>query len=141
MASLFLAGCATIALTPVEEDYAVEQSRQVFGSKCDAIIPVMSKGSIADALFISQSVSQGPSFIARDIAPNFITGNTAQTHVTVFGNNSAKTARVIKDALSLSGPSLPGLSLLFIGDQAHADELKPLVEAKGAAFYFREFKK
>lgn len=77
--------------------------------------------------------------MARGLARTLSMGASGQVAITAAGSNSSKTRRVVTDALSLQSGALPGLRLLFIGDETDRDAVRAAVELRGGKFFFESY--
>ncbi|MBI2211969.1 MAG: hypothetical protein HYU47_15455 [Deltaproteobacteria bacterium] len=132
---LILAGCAA----GISGEALLKESRAVFGEKEQSFLfYVPSSGPIADATFIALSHTTGPSAMAQEIAKLLARGESGELRLAIAGDNSAKTQRVVLDALKLNeGKKLKGLELLLIGSSDIRNSLQEATEKLGGTFYFR----
>lgn len=138
---IFLSGCASIQLKDEQKKSVEKQTKEVFGETADYLIVLIpSRGGLADGVFITQSVTQGPSALAFDLAQNFNAAKTKETIITVAGPNTAKNVQVIKDAFILTRSQLPYLQLLFFGTPEQSRQVEMIAQKYGAKYYFREAK-
>ena len=140
IALMLCAGCATTkGINKDDQEIAFRHAWDAYGDSEDFnVIIVPSHGAAADAAFIAQSERDGPSWFARQLAQTLSLGATENTKVAVYGSNSAKTAQVIKDALSLNKGQLQQLELLYIGDPRFSDEIKGAAAQKGITYRFTD---
>lgn len=137
---LFLFGCAAVTFNQKQEQDVLNQGRAVFGETADfGVFVVPSRGTLADATFVAQSVSSGPSVLAREMAGQFAAGAQKETLLVLSGPSSAKTAQVIKDAFKLNrGRQLSYLQLLFVGEPEHSPEIERVAKSYGAIYFFKQ---
>lgn len=104
-----------------------------FSSDHFTVILVPSTGVIADATFIAVSATT-PSAMAQDIAGHISRGRGAPVNLLFAGPNSAKTKRVLLDALRVAGPPLSHVSVVFIGSSSDAEDVQSAVSKSGAKY-------
>lgn len=131
--SIFLAtafvGCAA---TPHDSDIRAI-AIQVFGTDTHLVVH-------RERIFHASLDGGAPNDTrASDLWNDMQLGETANLDLVVRGNSSATDTFTIEHALWIGkAHKLPYLRLLFIGDPKDAKRIRPVVEAHGAQFYFRQ---
>ncbi len=128
--ALLLAGCATTPPDTAIHAIAV----QTFGTDTHLKLhEVMYSGPFSSA--ISSMGTSDDLALAADLRP----GASQDLDLVVWSDSSPKAAATLFRALHYPGvQSLPHLRLLFIGNPADAEHIRPTVEATGAKFYFHQ---
>jgi hypothetical protein len=99
---------------------------------------VPSSGFIADRTFIAQSLMNGPSKLASELASWMTIAAECPLQLTVAGKNETKTLRVIKDAFDLVGNrDLRALDFTLVGSSSVAVRVEKWVRAVGGTFHSR----
>ena len=100
---------------------------------------VETEGAIEDATFITLSKTK-PSRQSKDYAKIFKKLSRKPARFVFAGENSAKTAAVLKGALKLlKNKKQPHLEILFLGKEKHSSTLKELTESLDATYHFLEY--
>ena len=131
-------GCASAPETSKPPPSVFDKSQKVFGQDRAILAWVPSSGAIADTTFSAASTA-APSRMARGLARTLSMGASGQVAIAAAGPKSSMTRRVVTDALSLQAGSLPGLRLLFIGDESDRDAVRAAVETRGGKFFFESY--
>ncbi|HSH15295.1 MAG TPA: hypothetical protein VLD18_04620 [Verrucomicrobiae bacterium] len=131
-------GCASAPETSKPPPSVFDKSQKVFGPDRAILAWVPADGAIADTTFSAASTA-APSRMARGLARTLSMGASGQIAIAAAGPNSSKTRRVVTDALSLQSGALPGLRLLFIGDETDRDAVRAAVESRGGKFFFESY--
>jgi hypothetical protein len=99
---------------------------------------VPSSGFIADRTFMAQSLMNGPSKLANELASWMTIAAECPLQLTVAGKNETKTLRVIKDAFDLVGNrDLRALDFTLVGSSNAAIRVEKWVRAVGGTFHSR----
>lgn len=140
LASVVQAGCAVSRLNQAQLDKVNGYAREVLRD-CPqyVVIPIGSKGAAADAAVLRTKAMTGrPSVPAEQLAKSFDLARTQPRCLAITGVSSRFAAAITAEALSLSTErDLPGLQLLFVGDEADKPTVQRAVEARGGTFHFR----
>ncbi len=139
---LLLSACATVTnLSPHEAQQCQQQAVSALGGSTNVnIVMIPSRGAAADATFIAQSRSVGPSAMARQIANYLATAKDRPLEVALVGPNNAKTAQVIADAHDLNRrQDLSRLTIVFMGASQDQGLISDKAHAVGARFVFTEY--
>ncbi|MCD4781271.1 MAG: hypothetical protein K8S27_12095 [Candidatus Omnitrophica bacterium] len=76
------------------------------------------------------------SSLSVDLANKLSAAKTKSFRICCVGPKSSNTMRVILDALDMHLDPLPGLQILFIGDEKHKEPVRQAVKKLGGRFYF-----
>ncbi len=131
--ALMIAGCVSAPDPSSTREGAMAIGAKSFSSDHFTVILVPSSGAIADATFIAVSAST-PSAMAHDIAEYISRDRRAPVNLVFTGPNSAKTKRVLVDALRLAGAPLGHVSVVFIGSSSDAEDVQSAVSKSGAKY-------
>lgn len=134
-----LGGCAATQAPPDDTDLRLQAASHAFGGRYEYLV-IRSAGTLGDGLFMNVTGITGPSQMARDLATRMAPAENTPVRVLVTGADPEKTLRVIRDAFGFHGKGkLPGLEFLFLGEPAHADEVRALVQGAGGRMRFAPF--
>ena len=136
---VLIQGCATKHVgndqRNIAEQYAAEIFRDTAGY---TLIPIGTKGEKTDALVLRTKAMTGyPSVPAEQLAKDFIAAQSREACIVVTGISSKFTSAIIVEALSLSDVKLPGLKLLFVGNENDQEPVRIAVKKRGGIFYFK----
>lgn len=138
---LLAAACTALSCQlPFEQpslpDPFVEQARIAFGGRSFTIFHVASHGLLRDRQFIKDQqdgVLMDP--LPRQLAELLRVAGAEPLALAIGGAYSEKNRAVLEAALDLLGNmQLPGLELVFLGNERHAQALAVRLRARGASF-------
>jgi len=138
--ALLLGACAATTAPRDDLDLRLQAASAAFGGSFDYLM-VGSAGRLGDSLFVNFTRLTGPSKMARALARRLAPGASRPVRILVTGADTAKTVRVIFDALELQGERrLPHLEFLYLGEPAWAARVRRAVERRGARFRFAPYR-
>lgn len=127
-----LAGCQTMKSPPPNVQALAEQT---FPGRDPIYFHVSSHGAVGDAAWSAMSVAT-PSARAQELAEIFQAAVTRRTEVVVYGENAEKIVEIVGGALSQQVGRLPGLHLLFVGDERYRSRLANLLSRYNAHLHY-----
>lgn len=108
-------------------------SRALGGSRDLVLVMIPSRGPEADAAYMEQARTNGPTAMASQVADYFSAAVIGPRAYAMVGRNSGKTAQVLCDALALNrGRALGKLTVVFLGSQEHAAAVEEAGREAGA---------
>ena len=139
--TLGLVACAT----SFSEDELDSELRRIAASTPEVrseakVVSVHASSEMEAWSLVAQSIGEGPSGQARVLGRAFSDGASQPVDLIVGGPYGALTKRLVLDAFSLvREPSLPGLTLVFVGPEDAAADVRPAAQNLGVTFLHREF--
>lgn len=134
---LLVQGCAsTLPVTP--QDIMKAASPAFNGGFKLYYVP--SRRSVMDAQFVALSKTSPDSGMATELAAVLAGASEGKVNIAVGGPNSAKSAVVIQNAITLQqGKALPNLHLVFVGNSSDAQAPEESVTSAGGEFSFVQY--
>ena len=135
-------GCATIQTLSIEQQRDIQKKTvSILGENSKVtVISIPSRGAAADATFIAQSKSIGPSLIAKQVASYFASSTNESMDIALVGPNSSKTTQVINDALDLNKSNdLSQLTIVFFGESTDRAPIENKANSLGARYIIEDY--
>ena len=129
LASALLAGCAA---PPLTSSVAAEIGYEALGPYMqydDKFLMAWVPGTAAQQPAVAQQLT-------AELAGLLAQGARRPVFVAVSGEDSAFTARLIREACAQVTGEVPNLRMVFVGNPAHAEEARSAVLARCGTFYF-----